>query len=163
MTDKISSTALTRTEQSRRYGVVRAHRRPCARRNSRRTPRPRPRTPPWSCRGLSGGRPNPCGWRRCHAVLVPAGVSDFSFSSDTTKLTVARTGTTTTVVSSPKPSVSGQPVTLTAVVASSPPGAGAPTGTVTFAFGDGSPSVTAPLTAGTATTSHVYASAGGSP
>ncbi|MFI5977769.1 Ig-like domain repeat protein [Streptomyces sp. NPDC051452] len=91
------------------------------------------------------------------------GASDFSSSSGTTTQTVVRTATTTTVVSSPKPSVSGQPVTLTAVVASNPPGAGAPTGTVTFAFGDGSPSVTAPLTAGTATTSHVYASAAGGP
>ncbi|MES4892200.1 Ig-like domain repeat protein [Streptomyces sp. NPDC096012] len=91
------------------------------------------------------------------------GASDFSPSSGTTTQTVARTGSSTTVVSSPKPSVSGQSVTLTAVVAATPPGAGTPTGTVTFTFGDSSPSVTAPLTAGTATTGHVYPSAAGSP
>src|SRR5262249_37264965 len=57
--------------------------------------------------------------------------------------------TTTTVASTPNPSVTGQAVTLTATVSPVAPGTGVPTGTVTFM--DGATSVgTATLAAGSA-------------
>ncbi|WP_229858217.1 Ig-like domain repeat protein, partial [Streptomyces anandii] len=72
-------------------------------------------------------------------------------------------GTVTTLVSSPNPSSVGQSVTFTASVVPVPPAAGGPTGTVAFFFRDGT-SATVPLGAdGTATTTHAYATAGGSP
>ncbi|MFJ9469872.1 Ig-like domain repeat protein [Streptomyces caniferus] len=90
---------------------------------------------------------------------------DISFiaSSGTDTQTVGRAGTTTAVVSSPDPTVVGQPTTLTATVAAQAPGAGTPTGTVTFDFGDGTPTVTAPLSNGLATTTHTYTTTSGSP
>ncbi|MGW2001491.1 beta strand repeat-containing protein, partial [Streptomyces tubercidicus] len=69
----------------------------------------------------------------------------------------------TTVSSLPDPSVTGQPVDITATVSAAEPGAGSPTGTVTFDFGDGTAPVTAPVTDGTATVSHAWASTSGSP
>ncbi|MGW2325019.1 beta strand repeat-containing protein [Streptomyces sp. NPDC001700] len=53
---------------------------------------------------------------------------------------------TTTVTSTPNPSVPGQTVTYTATVASVPPGAFTPTGTVTFTLDAGAP-VTVPVDA----------------
>ena len=53
---------------------------------------------------------------------------------------------TTTVTSTPNPSVPGQTVTYTATVASVPPGAFTPTGTVTFTL-DAGPPVTVPVDA----------------
>ncbi|MFE9847040.1 Ig-like domain repeat protein [Streptomyces goshikiensis] len=80
----------------------------------------------------------------------------FSGSSGTDAHTVSRASTTTTVSSSPDPSVAGQPVTFTATVAPLTPGAGTPTGTVTFTFGDGITPVTANLTNGAATVTRAY-------
>ncbi len=51
---------------------------------------------------------------------------------DATTLTVNQASTTTGLVSSLNPSVSGQSVTFTATVAAVSPGSGTPTGTVTF-------------------------------
>ncbi|MEV6569284.1 Ig-like domain repeat protein [Streptomyces kronopolitis] len=70
---------------------------------------------------------------------------------------------TTEVSSDPDPALVGQPVTFTATVAAVPPTTGTPTGTVTFDFGDGSPTTTALLTAGAATTTHAYTDTAGSP
>ncbi|MFF3818320.1 beta strand repeat-containing protein, partial [Streptomyces bluensis] len=92
-----------------------------------------------------------------------SGDTSFAGSSGTDLQAVVRASTTTTVVSSPDPSVVGQPVTFTATVAPVSPGAGTPTGTVTFIFGDGSLPVTVPLTGGTATTTHAYSTTAGSP
>ena len=50
-------------------------------------------------------------------------------------MTVAQASTTTTVTSSPNPSVAGEPVTLTATVSPVSPGSGTPTGTVIFSNG----------------------------
>ncbi|MGW7690109.1 Ig-like domain repeat protein [Streptomyces asiaticus] len=91
------------------------------------------------------------------------GDTGFTTSTGTDTQTVNRAATSTTVASSPDPSVTGQTVTLTATVASLLPGAGIPTGTVTFSFGDGAPTVTAPLSGGTATTTHAYTTRTGGP
>ncbi|MEU9482648.1 Ig-like domain repeat protein [Streptomyces decoyicus] len=90
------------------------------------------------------------------------GDAGFVSSIGTDTQTVNRAATTTAVVSSPDPAVVGQPVTVTATVASVAPGAGTPTGTVTFDFGDGSPSVTTPVS-GLAAVTHTYTGTSGSP
>ncbi|MFE9771725.1 beta strand repeat-containing protein [Streptomyces sp. NPDC005931] len=92
-----------------------------------------------------------------------SGDGSFTASQGTDTQTVGVSDTTTTVVSSPDPSVVGQPVTFTATVAPVAPGAGTPTGTVVFDFGDGSPAQSGTLVDGTATVTHAYTSAGGSP
>ncbi|MFG3552630.1 Ig-like domain repeat protein, partial [Streptomyces sp. NPDC047725] len=92
-----------------------------------------------------------------------SGDTDFSGSNGTDPHTVDRASTTTSVSSSPDPSVVGQPVTFTATVAPVAPGAGPPTGTVTFAFGDGTTPITATLTNGTATVTRAYTTRTGSP
>ncbi|MEU0842691.1 Ig-like domain repeat protein [Streptomyces sp. NPDC005962] len=92
-----------------------------------------------------------------------SGDADFTASSGADTHHVVQAPTTTTVAVSPAPSVSGQPVTVTATVVPNAPGAGSPMGTVTFDFGDGTPTVTTSVTAGTATAAHVWESAGGSP
>ncbi|MFI1538652.1 Ig-like domain repeat protein, partial [Streptomyces anandii] len=91
------------------------------------------------------------------------GDGDFGGSSGSVVQSVGQAGTTTTVSSSPDPSVVGEPVTFTAVVAPVAPGAGTPTGNVTFDFGDGSPAESGSLAGGTVTVTHTYASASGSP
>ncbi|MYT11131.1 Ig-like domain (group 3) [Streptomyces sp. SceaMP-e96] len=91
------------------------------------------------------------------------GDDSFTSSSGSDTQTVGRAATTTAVVSSPDPTVVGQSTTVTAAVASVAPGAGAPSGTVTFDFGDGSPTLTAPVSNGLATVTHAYGSTSGSP
>ncbi|MFG2194198.1 Ig-like domain repeat protein [Streptomyces sp. NPDC048639] len=81
-----------------------------------------------------------------------AGDADFTASSDTDTHTVGQASTTTTVASSPDPSVFGQTVTLTATVNPVAPGAGTPTGNVTFVIDGGAP-ITVALVGNTATTS----------
>ncbi|MEU4684224.1 beta strand repeat-containing protein, partial [Streptomyces xinghaiensis] len=80
-----------------------------------------------------------------HTVLAEY-VGDESFTGSTGSDThqVNRADTTTTVTTSPDPSVFGQTVTVTAAVAPAAPGAGTPTGTVTFTPGGGG-STTVPL------------------
>ena len=92
-----------------------------------------------------------------------SGDGSFTASTGDDTQTVQRATTTTTVVSSPDPSATGQSVTFTATVLPIAPGAGQPTGTVTFSFGDGTPSTTAPVVAGVAVTTHPYTSTTGSP
>ena len=63
------------------------------------------------------------------------GHNSFAFSASTLAQTVNKASTSTTVGSSPNPSVSGQAVTFTATVSVASPGSAAvahPTGTVTF-------------------------------
>ncbi|WP_431952346.1 Ig-like domain repeat protein, partial [Actinacidiphila sp. bgisy167] len=91
------------------------------------------------------------------------GDADFSPSAAARTHAVTQAGTATTVSADPYPSVPGEQVTFTATVAADPPGARTPQGAVTFDFGDGSPPVAAPLTGGTATTTHTYPTAAGSP
>ncbi|WP_438452878.1 Ig-like domain repeat protein [Streptomyces asiaticus] len=91
------------------------------------------------------------------------GAPSFLSSSGTDAQTVNKAATTTAVVSAPEPTVSGQPVTLTATVVPTAPGTGVPTGTVTFDFGDGTPTATAPLTDGLTSVTHSYAGTSGSP
>ena len=50
-------------------------------------------------------------------------------------MTVGQASTTTAITSSPNPSVTGQPVTLTATILAVSPGTGTPTGTVNFYSG----------------------------
>jgi len=77
---------------------------------------------------------------------------------------VDKADTTTTVTSSPSPSVRDQEVTITAIVTANSPSTATPTGgNVEFDFGDGSPTSSALLVNGTATVSHSYSSATGSP
>ncbi len=64
-----------------------------------------------------------------------AGDSNFNGSSDTEPHQVNPANTTTTVTSSPNPSLVGQTVTINATVTANPPGGGTPTGTVTFKDG----------------------------
>jgi hypothetical protein len=92
-----------------------------------------------------------------------SGDGNFTASSGGDSQSVVAGGTSTSVVSSPDPSVVGQPVTFTAMVAPAAPGAGTPTGTVTFSFGDGTPTAAVPVSGGIATTSHAYANTSGSP
>ncbi|WP_328730955.1 Ig-like domain repeat protein [Streptomyces caniferus] len=87
----------------------------------------------------------------------------FTPSTGTDTQVVEAASTTTTVQTSPDPSLAGQAVTLVARVSPVPPGDGAPAGTVTFDFGDGSPTVTAPLSGGAATVTHAYADAAEDP
>ncbi|MGW7488895.1 beta strand repeat-containing protein, partial [Streptomyces sp. NPDC054786] len=98
-------------------------------------------------------------------VLTAAysGDADFGPTSATGSHTVTAAASTTSVSSVPDPAVPGQPVTVTATVSAVAPGAGTPTGTVTFDFGDGTPSVTTPVTDGTATVTHAWPGAAGSP
>ncbi|MEU9924953.1 Ig-like domain repeat protein, partial [Streptomyces griseoluteus] len=84
-------------------------------------------------------------------------------STGTDTQTVNRASTTTTVTSLPDPTVVTQAATITAKLAPVAPGAGTPTGTVTFTFGDGTPSVTRPLSGSVATTTHAYDTTTGSP
>jgi hypothetical protein len=81
-----------------------------------------------------------------------SGSPDFGPSADSDTHTVNRASTTTTVTSSPDPSLKGHVATFTAVVAPVPPGAGTPTGTVVFNISRG-PNLTAPVVGGTATAS----------
>ncbi|WP_285684411.1 Ig-like domain repeat protein [Actinoplanes sp. NBRC 103695] len=53
-------------------------------------------------------------------------------STGTVSVTVDPAATTTTVVSAPEPSVTGESVEVCATVATTPPGSGTPTGSVTF-------------------------------
>ncbi|WP_189132548.1 Ig-like domain-containing protein, partial [Wenjunlia tyrosinilytica] len=68
---------------------------------------------------------------------------DPSQGTDTQQVTPA--STTTTLTSSPEPSVCGEAVTLTAQVTPVPPGAGTPTGVVTFIISADGPALTAPV------------------
>jgi FKBP-type peptidyl-prolyl cis-trans isomerase 2 len=69
-------------------------------------------------------------------TAVFSGDTNFATStSSAVSQTVSTASTTTTVVSSLNPSVSGQSVTFTATVSATSPGAGTPTGTVTFLDG----------------------------
>ncbi|MBQ0984210.1 Ig-like domain repeat protein [Streptomyces sp. F63] len=80
-----------------------------------------------------------------HTVIAEyVGDENFTGSTGSDSHQVVRADTTTTVATSPDPSVFGQPVTVTAVVAPVAPGAGTPTGTVTFTPGGGS-ATTVPL------------------
>ncbi|MEU4894980.1 Ig-like domain repeat protein [Streptomyces sp. NPDC044780] len=92
-----------------------------------------------------------------------SGDTGFTPSTGTDSQIVGQAGTTTAVVSSPNPSLAGQPVTVTATVTAVPPGAGTPTGTITFDFGDGTPTATQPVSTGTATITHTYPDTAGSP
>ena len=78
------------------------------------------------------------------------GDANFTGSSGSDTQLVNQASTTTTVSSSPDPSVWGQPVTFTATVAPVSPGAGTPSGTVTFVI-SGGPTLTGNLVGGTAT------------
>ncbi|WP_181764591.1 Ig-like domain-containing protein [Streptomyces albidus (ex Kaewkla and Franco 2022)] len=83
-------------------------------------------------------------------IAIYTGSTSFlpSTGNGTQNVTPVRKPTTTTVTSSPDPSVFGQPVTLSATVAPVPPGTGTPTGTVTFTVsGSGGGTYTAPLNA----------------
>ncbi|WP_234326845.1 beta strand repeat-containing protein [Streptomyces sp. NRRL S-337] len=81
-----------------------------------------------------------------------SGDGDFAGSSGNDTQTVTPASTTTSVTTSPDPSVFGEPVTLTATVAPVSPGAGTPTGTVTFVV-TGGPTLTGTLVGGTASVS----------
>ncbi|WP_461097829.1 Ig-like domain repeat protein, partial [Streptomyces bullii] len=91
------------------------------------------------------------------------GEEDFAGSTTTATHTVGQAPTGIAVASVPHPSLVGEPVAFTVTVTPQSPGAGIPTGTVTLDFGDGTTPVTLPLTQATATTSHTYTSAVGSP
>ncbi|MGW2332007.1 Ig-like domain repeat protein, partial [Streptomyces sp. NPDC001700] len=92
-----------------------------------------------------------------------SGDANFTASTGLDTQTVEQAATATSVVLAPNPSVTGQPVTVTATVAAVPPGAGTPTGTVTFDYGDGSPAVVVPLVGGASGSTHAYATTSGSP
>ncbi|WP_395368525.1 Ig-like domain repeat protein [Streptomyces tubercidicus] len=92
-----------------------------------------------------------------------SGDDNFNPSAGTDSQLVAPAVPTTTVTSTPAPSVTGETVTFTATVAAAPPAEGTPTGTVTFDFGDGTAPVTAPVTSEVATVTHAYVGTSGSP
>jgi Ca2+-binding RTX toxin-like protein len=87
-----------------------------------------------------------------YAITVSAGTlsaANYTFAFVNGTLTVVAASTTTALVSSPNPSVYGQPVTITAAVTPVAPGAGTPTGCVTFLDGS-TPLAMVPLTGGSA-------------
>ncbi|WP_030417352.1 Ig-like domain-containing protein, partial [Streptomyces sp. NRRL S-1448] len=91
-----------------------------------------------------------------HSVTATySGDGNFLGSSGTDTQTVTQASTTTSVSSSPDPSVVGQSVTFTATVAPVSPGAGTPTGTVTFLVTNGvtTVSLTGTLSGGTVSVS----------
>ncbi len=94
-----------------------------------------------------------------------AGDANFGGSSDTESHTVNPANTTTTVTSSPNPSLPGQDVTITANVTANSPGGGTPTGSVTFEDGgtaiSGCSSVA--LTSGSASCTTSFSSIGAHP
>src|SRR5664279_2185951 len=75
------------------------------------------------------------------------GDATFVGSVGTTTQNVAKAATTTTLVSTPNPSLPQQDVSLTATVSGA---GGTPTGTVTFNYGDGSPNEVVGMFNGTA-------------
>ncbi|MGP4002595.1 Ig-like domain-containing protein, partial [Streptomyces sp. 8N706] len=79
------------------------------------------------------------------AVATYSGDANLDPSSDTDTQQVNPAATTTTLTSSPNPSVCGEPVTFTAQVTPVPPGAGTPTGTVTFIISADGPALTVPV------------------
>jgi hypothetical protein len=86
-------------------------------------------------------------------VITAVHRGDLDFKSSTSmalKQVVNHDGTTTSVVSSANPSVSGQAVTFTAPVTAAAPGSGTPTGIVTF-YDSATVVGTATLSGGTAT------------
>ncbi|MFF4281614.1 Ig-like domain repeat protein [Streptomyces kronopolitis] len=96
-------------------------------------------------------------------TAVYHGDTNFAGSAGLDTQRVSQAASTTTLASSPDPSVTGEPVTFTATAAAVDAGAGTPTGSVTIDFGDGSPTVRAPLTSGIATAVHAYIGPSGSP
>lgn len=81
-----------------------------------------------------------------------AGDANFNAATNgTSSLTVNKSNTTTTVASSPNPSVPGQPVVFTATVAAAGLGSGTPTGTVTFTVDTVADASTVALVGGVAT------------
>ncbi|GGY49717.1 Ig-like domain repeat protein [Streptomyces djakartensis] len=85
-----------------------------------------------------------------------SGDSHFAPSSDSAEQAVAPAPTSTTVLSSPEPSPTGDPVSVTTRVIVAAPGAGRPSGTVTIDFGDGTPAVQQTLVDGVAAVAHSY-------
>ncbi|NHA00317.1 Ig-like domain repeat protein [Nocardioides sp. W3-2-3] len=77
------------------------------------------------------------------------GDEKFAGGSDSLEQEVAAAHTTTTVSSSPNPSVVGQPVTVTATVSPVSPATGTPAGAVQFEI-DGEPGAYVTLAGGTA-------------
>ncbi|OPF78109.1 hypothetical protein VT50_0219920 [Streptomyces antioxidans] len=96
-----------------------------------------------------------------HAVTATyAGDAGVAGSTTSGSVTVGQASTTTTLISSPNPSGSGQNVTFTATVTAVPPATGTPTGTVTFVI-SGGPTLTGTLNAsGLATVSTSALTAG---
>jgi Bacterial Ig-like domain (group 3) len=127
-----------------------------------------------ACSGGGSQTLNAFGVATCQLVYAGVGTHSITgvYSGDTNFLTststaftqtVNKASTTTTVVSSVNPSVTGQSVTYTATVAAVSPGAGTPAGSVTFK--DGAATITCTggsttLSAGVATCQLVYAGVG---
>ncbi len=114
---------------------------------------------------LSGGNASisttaiPVGNQTITATYTPAD-SSFAGSSGTTQVFIYQALTATTITSTTNPTTAGQTANFTVTVAVAAPGSGTPTGTVTVNFGDGSPGSVVPLTNGSASPTHVYASPG---
>jgi uncharacterized repeat protein (TIGR01451 family) len=89
-----------------------------------------------------------------------AGDSNFNGSSDTENHQVNPAATTTTVTSSPNPSLPGQDVTITANVTANAPGAGTPTGQVQFKSNGSNIGGPVALVGGSASVSTSFASEG---
>jgi hypothetical protein len=88
-----------------------------------------------------------------HAITANyEGDANFGGANDSLSQDVGAASTSTTVASSPNPSVFGQPVTLHAEVTVDAPGSGNPTGTVKFTI-DGSQEIFVPVSGGVAETS----------
>jgi hypothetical protein len=66
------------------------------------------------------------------SAAVGTGLGNYTISYVNGSLTVTAAATTTTLVVSPNPATSGNPVTFTATIAPVAPGSGSPTGTVQF-------------------------------
>ncbi|MGP4004866.1 beta strand repeat-containing protein, partial [Streptomyces sp. 8N706] len=87
------------------------------------------------------------------------GNANYAPSTGTDTHVVEQASTTTTVTTTPDPSVYGQDVMFSATVTSVAPGAGTPTGTVTFTI-DGTSTLTGTLAGGVATVTHSALAAG---
>ncbi|MCK8438938.1 hypothetical protein G3I77_39995, partial [Streptomyces sp. D2-8] len=96
-------------------------------------------------------------------ALYTSDNEEFSSSTGYDTQTVNPAPTSTTVSSSPEPSLVGEPVTFTATVTPDAAEADAPTGMVVFDFGDGTAPVAAPVDDDTAVITHAYATTADSP
>lgn len=95
--------------------------------------------------------------RNLSVAFTPGDPANYHPASKTVLINVLKASTTTTVSAVPSPSLTGQPVTLTALVAPGPPASSMPAGTVQFKVNGSNLGVAVALSGGSASTSTAWA------